>query len=273
MRLGPVTNTRTTLMIAALAILAVAASTTPVLAQNVGTITRLDGTPAPIATITRAGAPMAGALSMPVQLHDRITTGGNNTLLTISMVGGSSLTLASNSSLSIDDSAMYGTTAAPTKVGLLAGRLHTLISGAMRSASATAFEVHTPNAVGAVRGTEWDERYSELDNPAMVIQGPPPSSNKYPHCKQFTEVWVEEGVVHVNNPLVPGDPGADVHQGQYVKVPCGYIPLFEDAAAAGIGGLDPGEWAALAVIGAGGAAIGAIAATSGQGSSSSTSFR
>jgi hypothetical protein len=148
-----------------------------------------------------------------------------------------------------------------------------LVSGAMRNASATAFEVHTPNAVGAVRGTEWTERYSELDNPAMVIQGPPPSSNKYPHCKQFTEVWVQEGVVHVNNPLVPGDPGADVHQGQYVKVPCGYIPLFQDAAAAGIGGLDPGEWAALAVIGAGGAAIGAVAATNGNGSSSSTTFR
>lgn len=262
---GPATNMRTMLFIAAFAFLALAASTTTARAQNVGTITRLDGT----ATITRAGATTPAALSMPVQLHDRIATGAN-TWLTISMVGGSSLTIASNSALSIDESAMYGTTAAPTKVGLLAGELHTLISGAMRNASATAFEVHTPNAVGAVRGTEWTERYSELDNPAMVIQGPPPSSNKYPHCKQFTEVWVQEGVVHVNNPLVPGDPGADVHQGQYVKVPCGYIPLFEDAAAAG---LDPGEWAALAIIGAGGAAIGAVAATNGNGSSNSTDFR
>jgi hypothetical protein len=268
MRPGPVTNMRTMFLIAAFAILALAASTTAARAQNVGTITRLDGT----ATITRAGTSTAAALSEPVQLHDRVATGAN-TWLTISMVGGSSLTLSSNSSLSIDESAVYGTTAAPTKVGLLSGTLHTLISGAMRNASATAFEVHTPNAVGAVRGTEWTERYSELDNPAMVIQGPPPSSNKYPHCKQFTEVWVQEGIVHVNNPLVPGDPGADVHQGQYVKVPCGYIPLFEDAAAAGIAGLDPAEWAALAVIGGVGAAIGAVAATNGNGSSSSTSFR
>ncbi len=47
---------------------------------------------------------------------------------------------------------------APRQVGLLGGELHAVINGAMRGSSTT-FEVHTPNAVGAVRGTDFKISY------------------------------------------------------------------------------------------------------------------
>lgn len=192
---------------------------------------------------------------MPVQLHDKVNTGANS-FLTISMLGGSAMTLSSNSSLSIDESQNIGGAEAPSKVGLLGGRLHTLIVGAMRTGSPNAFEVHTPNAVGAVRGTEWDEDYEEGT----------PKSKKYPDCRQITEVWVEDGVVHVTNPATPNDPGQDVGKGQYVIVPCGYIPTGAEAAAAGAG-LGPATLTTLGVIAAGGAiAGGVVAGTTGGGS-------
>ncbi len=220
-------------------------------AQTVGTITLLQGT----ATITRGGATTPATLSMPVQLHDRVNTGGNS-YLTISMLGGSAMTLSSDSTLTIDESQNIGGTDAPTKVGLLGGRLHTLIVGAMRTGAPNAFEVHTPNAVGAVRGTEWDEDYEEGT----------PKSQKYPDCRQITEVWVEDGVVHVTNPATPNDPGKDVGKGQYVIVPCGYIP-GADAAAATAGGL-AGPLTALGIVGVGtGIAAGVIAAHSPGGGS------
>lgn len=246
-----VSNTRIALVSAALIVMGVVTSASFALAQTVGTITRLEGT----AQVLRGTVnPLPAALSMPIMLHDRITTGAN-TYLTVSMLGGSSMTLASNSTLTVDESTNIGGTEAPSKVGLLGGHLHTLISGAMRTGSTTAFEVHTPNAVGAVRGTEWDEEYEEGT----------PKSDRYKNCLQYTEVWVEEGVVHVWNPGLPGDPGQDVGKGQYVKVPCGYAPM---GAEAGLGGFGTATLATIGVIAAGGAiAGGVVAATSGGGGS------
>jgi hypothetical protein len=251
-----VSNTPFAILNTALIILSMSALASSAFAQAVGTITRLEGT----AQIQRGANTTPAALSEPVQLHDKITTGAN-TYLTVSMLGGSAMTLASNTTLTVDDSANIGGTEAPTRVGLLAGQLHTLISGAMRTGSPTAFEVHTPNAVGAVRGTEWDEAYEEGT----------PKSDKYQNCLQYTEVWVEEGVVHVSNPGVPGDPGKDVGQGQYVKVPCGYIPM--GAEAAGVAGAGAGAGWKVPLIGAGiiagsaGIAAGVLAGTSGSSSS------
>ncbi len=222
---------------------------TAAFAQGLGTISRLEGT----AQIQRGGNAVQAALSMGVRLHDRITT-GKNSYLTISMLGGSAMTLSSNSELTIDESAKIGGAEAPRRVGLLAGGLHTLISGAMRSSSGTAFEVHTPNAVGAVRGTEWDEVY-ERGTPRMP---------QYKDCQEYSEVWVEDGIVHVSNPSVPGDPGQDVTKGHYVIVACDHPPVAAIATA----GAGPGmrAFTALGLLGpAGGIAAGVAAATSGGG--------
>src|SRR5215469_12608141 len=116
MLLGPVMPARTAFCVIAIAILAILASAPPARAQNVGTITRLEGT----AQIQRAGRTTPAALTMAIELHDRITTGPNS-WLTVSMVGGSSLTLSATSTMVINESALYGGTAAPSKVGLLSG--------------------------------------------------------------------------------------------------------------------------------------------------------
>ncbi len=119
-------------------------------AQNtVGTITQLQG----VANIERNGATTPARMNEPVMLHDKIMTGPNASL-TIGLVDKSFLQLTASSTLTIDEGVMVNGVGAPSKVGLLAGDLHSVILGAMRSSS-TSFEVHTPNAIGAVRGTDF----------------------------------------------------------------------------------------------------------------------
>src|SRR5271166_5617571 len=140
----------------ALTMLTILAAVPAAQAQNtVGTITQLQGT----ANIQRNGANIAAAQNMPVMLHDRIATDANGSL-TIGLVDNSSLQLGASSTITIDESMLVNGVGAPSKVGLLGGDVHSVIVGAMRS-SATTFEVHTPNAIGAVRGTEWSEHYDE----------------------------------------------------------------------------------------------------------------
>lgn len=117
--------------------------------STVGTITQVQGE----ASINRNGATTPATLNEPVMLHDKITTGPNGSL-TIGMVDNSSMQLTASSALTIDDSVLVNGVGAPSKVGLLSGDLHSVILGAMRGSS-TSFEVHTPNAVGAVRGTDF----------------------------------------------------------------------------------------------------------------------
>src|SRR6266481_766289 len=138
--------------------------------STVGTITQITGT----ATIQRGGATIAAVPNMPVMLHDRIVTDANGSL-TIGLVDNSSLQLGASSTITIDDSVLVNGVGAPSKVGLLNGDLHTVILGAMRGSSTT-FEVNTPNAIGAVRGTDWNEHYDEDEH------------KESKGCRQTTEV-------------------------------------------------------------------------------------
>ena len=199
------------------------------LAQNVGTITRLDGT----AQIERGGQTLSAANHMAVALHDKITTDANG-WVTITMIDDSSLSLGASSTLTIDESMTIGGVAAPSKVGLVTGRLHSVISGAMKGTNPT-FEVHTPNAVGAVRGTEWDTTYDENDR------------ERHKDCHQWTEIWVESGVVDEKC----GKKDKEIHAGEHALCGCGF--WLEDVAAGGFG--IPG-WIAVGAIVAGGGIIG-----------------
>jgi len=119
-------------------------------AQNtVGNITQVTGA----ANIQRGGATIAAAPNTGVMLHDKIVTQADASL-TIAMVDNSSLQLGPSTTLTIDESMMVNGVGAPSKVGLEEGTLHSVIKGAMRG-STTTFEVHTPNSVGAVRGTDF----------------------------------------------------------------------------------------------------------------------
>jgi hypothetical protein len=119
-------------------------------AQNtVGTITQLQGT----ASIERNGKTTPAMVNEPVMLHDKIVTNPNSSL-TISLTDNSFMQLTASTTVTIDQSMLVNGVGAPSKVSLLGGDLHSVIVGAMRGSS-TSFEVHTPNAVGAVRGTDF----------------------------------------------------------------------------------------------------------------------
>ncbi len=196
-------------------------------AQQVGTITRLDGS----VQIERGAQTLSAALRMPVELHDKLTTAANGWMV-ITMVDDSSLSLGASSTLTIDESMTVNGVAAPSKVGLLGGRLHTLIAGAMKGSNPS-FEVHTPNAVGAVRGTEWDTTYDEEE--------------KKKNCRQNTEFWVEEGTVQTTC----GKKSKQVKSGEHALCVCGF--WLEDV---GVGGFGLPGWIAVGSIIAGGAIIG-----------------
>jgi hypothetical protein len=183
-----------------LAMLAIVAVVPAAQAQNtVGTITQIQGT----ANIQRKGATIAVVPNLPVMLHDQITTDANASL-TIGLVDNSSLQLGAASTITIDESVLVNGVGAPSKVGLLNGDLHTVILGAMRGSSTT-FEVNTPNAIGAVRGTEWNEHYD---------------TNDHHGCRKTTKVDVDDGTVQVCNTENP-PVCKDIHKGEHTELRCG----------------------------------------------------
>ncbi len=172
-------------------------------AQNtVGTVTQVQGT----ANIQRNGATIAAVPNLPVMLHDRIVTDPNSSL-TIGMVDNSSLQLGGSSTMTIDESVLVNGIGAPSKVGLLGGHLHSMIVGAMRGSSTT-FQVNTPNAIGAVRGTEWNTDYDEDEHEGSK------------GCRKRTRVAVEEGTVQVCNTASPPE-CKEVSAGQKTEIRCG----------------------------------------------------
>ncbi|HYL58191.1 MAG TPA: FecR family protein [Candidatus Acidoferrales bacterium] len=227
----------------ALAVLAIAALSSAAYAQNtVGTVTRIQG----IANVQRGASTLAVVPHLPIMLHDRIVT-ETDASMTITMVDNSSLQLGGGATLTIDESVLVNGVGAPSKVGLFGGSVHSLIAGAMKG-STTTFQIHTPNAVGAVRGTEWDTTYSE---------GTP--RDKYPDCTQFTDVAVQDGTVNISSLQDPNQ-NEDVHKGKKSTVACGALVSGGTSGAGGIGGLGAGATAAGVGAAAVGAGVGGAAA-------------
>jgi hypothetical protein len=203
---------------------------------TVGTVTQLSGS----VTIQRTGATIGAAANMPIMLHDQIVTGPSSSL-TIGLVDNSSLQLGESSTLTIDDSVLVNGVGAPSQVGLLGGDLHTVILGALRGSSTT-FEVNTPNAIGAVRGTNWHEHYDTDEH------------SEAKGCFQTTEVDVDEGTVQVCNTATPPE-CKDIQQGHSTHVRCG---AFWEAG--NFGGLGTAGATTLGVGLAAGVGVGAAAA-------------
>src|ERR1700693_2925896 len=72
-------------------------------AQQVGTVTELKGS----AQIQRAGATVAVAQGIPVQLRDRLVTAANSSA-TVTLTSGATLSLAENTNLVFDQSVTGG---------------------------------------------------------------------------------------------------------------------------------------------------------------------
>jgi ferric-dicitrate binding protein FerR (iron transport regulator) len=220
-------------------------------AQAAGSLTAVSGS----VTINRGtAAPIAGAYGTAVRVGDRIATGPSSSA-TITLSDGTQMELTDSATLTIDqDMVTSGGVRQSTKVSLLGGVVRSLVR--FTPGTPPNYEVHTPNAVAAARGTSYDCQYTKGV-----------ANDKYPGCLEFTNVNVFDGTVEVSNPTNPSSPPVQVTSGHKVVVPCGAAPLLAGAGSSSVG-------TALVVggviVGAAGAGVGGAAAAGAFGSSSSS---
>jgi ferric-dicitrate binding protein FerR (iron transport regulator) len=218
-------------------------SAAQVWAQTVaGSISAISGS----ATITRGGATLPAANGTKVNVGDRLVTAASSNL-TITLSDGSQIELSDSSTLTVDENTLDANgTRASTKLSLLNG----LVKSLVRTTPGTPpnYEIHTPNAVAAARGTNYD-----VDRQSGV------RDDKYPGCYEFSHVSVYEGTVEVYNPTNPGSPKVEVTKSQKVTIPCSGAVVVGAAVATGIASLGAPGIGAGAIAGAavaGSAAVG-----------------
>jgi len=227
------------LFVALVALTACLAPLTALAQQVVGTVVKLSGS----AQIQRAGATIAVVQGMAIDLHDQLTTSVNSSA-TVRLASGITLTLAAHTNLTFDQNVTTGGTGR-TQLNLLEGGLRSLVPPLLRT---EAFEIHTPNAITAVRGTDFDTTYFE----GTVRPG-------YEGCQRYTDVNVREGVVAVSNLANPTEV-VEVDAGFETTMPCLLPPL--NAGPLGIAGA-AGPGAAGGRGGGGGASGSAVSAGAG----------
>jgi ferric-dicitrate binding protein FerR (iron transport regulator) len=170
-------------------------------AQEVGAVSKLVG----LAKLTHRGNESAVVVAMPVSIGDKIRT-MKNAQVSVMFRDGSSAELGESSYLSIDSYALAGSTRTAGLLALWAGRLRTIVKVA--TGSEPSFEVHTPNAVVAVRGTDFET--------AFIDNRPCPEDHS---CMRYTTVGVSKGIVAVSNPSNPAPP-TEVREGYETTVAC-----------------------------------------------------
>jgi hypothetical protein len=203
--------------------------------QVAGTVSSLSGS----VQIQRAGATIGAASGIGVDVGDRIVTGaGGHAVILLS--DQSRMEIGPSSTVTLDQFTLTGGTAT-TRVGLLSGALRSLVNAGTAGGAAANYEVHTPNAVAAVRGTDFDTSYSE----GTIRPG-------YEGCQRYTDLNVREGVVAISNTAHPTDV-VEVQAGFETTVPCQLPPLNAGplgiAGAAGPGSAGGGRSAAAAISG------------------------
>lgn len=184
------------------------ATATRVFAQApaAGTITTASGA----VQLQRGGNTVPAGSGTAVDAGDRVITGAGGHAV-ITLTDGSQLELGESSNLVIDNQALAPAGGrAATQVSLFGGVLRSVVNA---SGGAPNFEVHTPNAVAAVRGTRFDTAYTEGE-----------ARPTFSDCRKFTDVVVYEGVVNVRNPAAPN--GMDVPAGYEASVPCALSPML-----------------------------------------------
>jgi hypothetical protein len=211
--------------------------------QIVGTVTQLSGS----VQLLRAGVTSGVADGIAVQLHDQITTGIAAAVTVTLADNQSTVALAESTTLVFDENVVAGGVRQRTLVRLLAGGMSSLIHTALYRGIPT-FEVHTPNATAATRGTDFDTTYI-----AGVIRP------GYEGCQRYTDVRVREGVVALTNPANP-TAEVDVPAGYETTVPC-LLPPLNSGPVGLTGAVAPGTAAGRS--GGGLAGMGAAAAVSG----------
>lgn len=208
--------------------------------QIVGTVTELSGS----AQIQRVGATISVVQGISVELHDRFVTSVNSSAVVV-LSSGTTLTLGEHTNLTFDQTVTTGGTG-QTELNMLQGGLRSIVPVL---APAQNFEVHTPNAITAVRGTDFDVTYFE----GMARPG-------YEGCQRYTDVRVREGIVAVSNLANPAEV-VEVTAGYETTVPCLLPPL--NAGPLGIAGAQGPGAAGGKGGGGGGASESAVSAGAG----------
>ncbi|MGA7870907.1 MAG: FecR family protein [Candidatus Binatus sp.] len=155
------------------------------------------------------GATIGAAAGVGVNVGDRIVTGAGGHAVII-LNDQSRLELGPSSSITLDEFTVTGG-ATSTRVSLFSGVLRSLVNAASGGAPAN-YQVHTPNAVAAVRGTRFDTAYTEN----VIRPG-------YQGCEKYTDVSVYQGTVNlapIGNPAL----GQDVGAGYEATLPCDKPP-------------------------------------------------
>jgi ferric-dicitrate binding protein FerR (iron transport regulator) len=156
--------------------------------------------------IQRAGATIGAASGVGVDVGDRIVSGvGGHAVILLN--DQSRLEIGPASSITLDQFTVSGGGAASTRVSLFSGVLRSLVNSAT-GGSVADYQVHTPNAVAAVRGTRFDTAYTEN----VIRPG-------YQGCERYTDVSVYQGTVNLA-PLASPNSGEDVGAGYEATLPC-----------------------------------------------------
>ena len=192
-------------------------------AQNAaGSVTALSGS----ASLQRAGSMSDVTVGMMVQTGDQIAVkeGGQ---VTITLNDSSILNAGSASTLIIDEQLLdAGGGRSSTKVRLLAGILRSVARHSVRGTLPN-FEVHTPNAILAVRGTTFDTSYSQGQQ-----------RFGFGSCTEFTDEQTYKGTVGVKNAATPNGLEVSVPSGYETTVVCDAPPL--DPGPLGMTGIPSG---------------------------------
>ena len=145
--------------------------------------------------IQRGSATVAATPGTPVYQGDKIVCGADGKAVII-LTDQSRLEISPSSTITLDQYTVGG--AAPTRIGLPVGILRSIVT---RMGGAPAdFQVRTPNAIGAVRGTDFYISYIK-GSPSVGL------GSSY-----YTEVDVIDGTVNLAQASAPGN-GVDVGPG------------------------------------------------------------
>jgi hypothetical protein len=158
--------------------------------------------------IQRAGVTIGAASGVGVNVGDRIVSGASGHAVIV-LGDQSRLEIGTLTGITLDQFTVTGG-APSTRISLLSGVLRSLVNAV--GGGAANFQVHTPNAVAAVRGTKFDTAYTEN----IIRPG-------YQGCERYTDVSVYQGTVNLAQ-LASPNTGEDVDAGYEATLPCDSPP-------------------------------------------------
>src|SRR5205807_1801728 len=143
------------------------------------------------AQIERGGASIVAAVGMNIELGDRLITNPPDSRVAVALRDQSTLYVDDGGGLLFTEQMFEQGVRTRTRLDVLRGRVRAVVSSAIRDNNPN-FEVHTPNAIVGVRGTDFFVGYSEGD-PELGA----------PTKERSTGIAVIQGETQVANAAVP----------------------------------------------------------------------